>query len=135
MLSILPCGIYSCVPFSPYHYHWHGWILGFVSTATATQQHTRYISCPFTIFGISSISFPFLRPPPQVQLDFEFALLLLFAGDVSLNPGPGVRDLRLGTVNARSMRLLYLTLLPAGALTSQASLADHERNRRKILLI
>ena len=31
-------------------------------------------------------------------------MLLLLAGDVSLNPGPGVRGLRLGTVNARSMR-------------------------------
>ena len=45
-----------------------------------------------------------MRPPPRVQLDFEFSLLLLLAGDVSLNPGPGVPGLRLGTVNARSMR-------------------------------
>ena len=45
-----------------------------------------------------------MRPPPRVQLDFEFSLLLLLAGDVSLNPGPGVRGLHLGTVNARSMR-------------------------------
>ena len=45
-----------------------------------------------------------MRPPPRVQLDFEFSLLLLLAGDVILNPGPGVRGLRLGTVNARSMR-------------------------------
>ena len=62
-----------------------------------------------------------MRPSPRVQLDFEFSLLLLLAGDVSLNRGPGVRGLRLGTVNARSTRirlLLYLTLLPARALTS-----------------
>ena len=45
-----------------------------------------------------------MRPPPRVQLDIEFSLLLLLAGDVSLNPGPGVRGLRLETVNARSMR-------------------------------
>ena len=45
-----------------------------------------------------------IRLPPWVQLDFEFSLLLLLAGDVSLNPGPGGRGLRLGTVNARSMR-------------------------------
>ena len=45
-----------------------------------------------------------MRPPPRVQLDFEFSLLLLLAGDVSFNPGPGVRGLRLATVNARSMR-------------------------------
>ena len=45
-----------------------------------------------------------MRPPPSVQLDFEFSLLLLLAGDVSLNPGPGVRDLHLGAVNGRSMR-------------------------------
>ena len=44
-----------------------------------------------------------MRPSPRVQLDFEFSLLLLLAADVSLNPGPGVRGLRLGTVNARSM--------------------------------
>ena len=31
-------------------------------------------------------------------------LLLLLAGDVSLNPGPGVCGLHLGTVNAHSMR-------------------------------
>ena len=43
-------------------------------------------------------------PPPSVQLDFEFSLLLLLAGDASFNPGPGVRGFRLGTINARSMR-------------------------------
>ena len=43
-------------------------------------------------------------PPPRVQLDFDFSLLLLLGGDVSLNPGPGVRGLRLRTVNACSMR-------------------------------
>ena len=42
-------------------------------------------------------------PPPRVQLDFEFSLLLLLAGDVTLNPGPGVRGLHLATVNASSM--------------------------------
>ena len=45
-----------------------------------------------------------LCPPPRVPLDFEFFLLLLLAGDVSLHPGPGVHGLRLGTVNALSMR-------------------------------
>ena len=44
-----------------------------------------------------------MQPPPQVQLDFDFSLLLLLAEDVSLNPGPSVRGLRLGTVNAHSM--------------------------------
>ena len=43
-------------------------------------------------------------PPPRVRLNLDMSLLLLLAGDVSLNPGPGVRNLRLGTVNARSMR-------------------------------
>ena len=42
-------------------------------------------------------------PPPRVQLDFDFSLLFLPTGDVSLNPGPSVRGLRLRTVNARSM--------------------------------
>ena len=45
-----------------------------------------------------------MRPPPRVQLDFEFSLLLLLAGDVSLNPGPGVCGLRLETVKAHSMQ-------------------------------
>ena len=40
-----------------------------------------------------------MRPPPQVQLDFAFSLLLLLAGDVSLNRGP-----LLGTVDARSIQ-------------------------------
>ena len=43
-----------------------------------------------------------MRPPPQVQLDFDFSLLLLLTGDVSLNPGPSGHGLRLGTVNACS---------------------------------
>ena len=45
-----------------------------------------------------------MRPPPQVQLDFDFSLLLLLAGDVSPNPSPDMCGLRLGTVNARSIR-------------------------------
>ena len=62
-----------------------------------------------------------MRPPPRAQLDFEFSLLLLLAGDVSLNPGPGVHDLVLDLlmpVPCGIRRLLYLTLLPARALTS-----------------
>ena len=51
-----------------------------------------------------------MRPPPRVQLDFEFPLLLLLAGHVSLNPGPGVRGLRLGTVNAHSIQDKTLAL-------------------------
>ena len=43
-------------------------------------------------------------PPPRVQVDFDFSLLLLLAGDVSLSPGPSERGLRLGSVNAHSMR-------------------------------
>ena len=45
-----------------------------------------------------------MHPPPRVQLDFESSLLLLLAGDVSLNPGPVFRGLCLGTVDARSMQ-------------------------------
>ena len=44
------------------------------------------------------------RPPPPVQLDLDFSLLLILTGDVSLNPGPGVPGLHLGTINARSIR-------------------------------
>ena len=42
--------------------------------------------------------------PPHVKLNLGFSLLMLLAGDVSLNPGPAAPNLRLGTVNARSMR-------------------------------
>ena len=45
-----------------------------------------------------------MQPSRQVWLDFDFSLLRLRAGDVSLNPGPSVRGLRLGTVKARSIR-------------------------------
>ena len=44
-----------------------------------------------------------MRPPPRVRLNLDMSLLLLLAGDVSLNPGPGVRNLHLDTVNAHSM--------------------------------
>ena len=45
-----------------------------------------------------------MRLPPRVELNLGLSLLLLLAGDVSLNPGPVAPNLRLGTVNARSMR-------------------------------
>ena len=45
-----------------------------------------------------------MRLPPRVKLNLGLSLLLLLAGDVSLNPGPVAPNLRLGTVNARSMR-------------------------------
>ena len=45
-----------------------------------------------------------MRLPPRVKLNLVLSLLLLLAGDVSLNPGPVAPNLRLGTVNARSMR-------------------------------
>ena len=45
-----------------------------------------------------------MRLSPRVKLNLGLSLLLLFAGDVSLNPGPVAPNLRLGTVNARSMR-------------------------------
>ena len=48
-----------------------------------------------------------MRPPPRVQLDVDFSLLLLLAGDVSLNPG-----LHLGTFNAlRHSTKSYTTAL------------------------
>ena len=52
-----------------------------------------------------------MRPSPRVWLNFDMSLLLLLAGDVSLNPDSGVRGLRLGTVIVRSMGdkvLIYL---------------------------
>ena len=45
-----------------------------------------------------------MQPPPWVQLDFDFSLLLLLTADVSLNPGPSVRGLCLRTANAHSIR-------------------------------
>ena len=45
-----------------------------------------------------------MRLTPCVKLNLGLSLLLLLAGDVSLNPGPVAPNLRLGTVNAHSMR-------------------------------
>ena len=45
-----------------------------------------------------------MRLPPRVKLNIGLSLLLLLAGGVSLDPGPVAPNLRLGTVNARSMR-------------------------------
>ena len=45
-----------------------------------------------------------MRLPPRIKLNLGLSLLLLLAGDVSLNPGPVAPNLRLGTVSARSMR-------------------------------
>ena len=44
-----------------------------------------------------------MRPPPWAQLDFNFSLLHLIAGSVSLNPGPGVHGLCLRAINAYPM--------------------------------
>ena len=55
VLSILPCGFCSCVPFSPYHCHWHGGILGFTSIippgswCVTTTTHSLY-HVPFRHF-------------------------------------------------------------------------------------
>ena len=45
-----------------------------------------------------------MRLPPRVRLNLGLSQLLLLAGDASLNPGPVAPNLRLGTVNARSIR-------------------------------
>ena len=45
-----------------------------------------------------------MRLSPRVKLNLGMSLLLLLAGDVSLNPGPVRPNLRLATINARSMR-------------------------------
>ena len=45
-----------------------------------------------------------MQLPPRVKLNLSLSLVLLLAGNVSLNPGPVAPNLRLGTVNARSMR-------------------------------
>ena len=114
MLSILPCGFCSCVPFSSYHCHWHGGILAFASTippgswCVTTATHSLY-HVPFCHLWNHFHLFSFvatekMQPPPRVQLVFDFSLLLLLAGDVSLNPGPGVCGFHLGTVNARAMQ-------------------------------
>ena len=45
-----------------------------------------------------------MRLSHRVKLNLGLSLLLLLAGDVSLSPGPVAPNIRLGTVNARSMR-------------------------------
>ena len=42
-----------------------------------------------------------MLPPHRIWRNLAFFLILLLAGDVSLNPGPSVCGLCLGTVNAR----------------------------------
>ena len=44
-----------------------------------------------------------MRLPHRIKLNLGLSLLLLLAGDVSLNPDPVAPNLRLGTVNARSI--------------------------------
>ena len=45
-----------------------------------------------------------MRLPSRVKLGLSLFLILLLAGDVSLNPGPERPNLRLATINTRSMR-------------------------------
>ena len=45
-----------------------------------------------------------MQPPPRVRLNLDISLLLLLAGDACLNPGPGVCNRDLDTVNALSMQ-------------------------------
>ena len=73
------------------------------------QRFLCNISSPVTIIGANSVSFPPCKTgeyglPPRVKFNLGLSLLLLLAGDVSLNPGPVAPNLRPGTVNARSMK-------------------------------
>ena len=72
------------------------------------QRFFCNISSPVTIIRANSVSFPLCEQenalPPRVRLNLGLSLLLLLAGDVSLNPGPVAPNLHLRTVNARSMR-------------------------------
>ena len=45
-----------------------------------------------------------LLPIPRSTLTFKLAIILLLAGDVSLNPGPAVRSNILATTNVQSIR-------------------------------
>ena len=45
-----------------------------------------------------------LLPIPRCTPTLKLAILLLLAGDVSLNPGPIKRNIRLATTNVRSVR-------------------------------
>ena len=85
VLSILPRGFCSCVPFSPYHCPWHGGILGFVSTVptgswfVTTATHSLYHALSPSLESVPSLFLCCnrkMRPPPSVQLDFDFSLLL-----------------------------------------------------------
>ena len=78
-----------------------------------------------------------LLPLPRSRSDFSTALLLLLAGDVSVNPGP-THSLRVGTINARSMRDkapaisdLILTKI-IGHFGGHGDLAHHERNKGQL---
>ena len=96
MRLLLLCAL----PLSLYHCHWHGGIPAFASSVllrsrrVTTATHWLY-HVPFyhlwnqlhLLFLCGNRKMP---PPSRVQLDFDFSLLLLLAGDVSLNPDPRV---------------------------------------------
>ena len=73
-----------------------------------SQRFLCNTSSPVTIIRANSISFLCanrrMRLPPRVKLNLALSLLLLLARDVNLNPGPVAPNLRLATVNARSMK-------------------------------
>ena len=124
---ILLYAFYYCVPFSPCNCHWHGEIPAFASTVSPGSWHVTEITrclypVPFCYLWnpphrfLLFVNRKLPPPPPRVQFNFYFSLLLLLAGDVSLNPGSVVRGLCLGVFNAHSMQdkmpTLSVTLSP-----------------------
>ena len=80
-----------------------------VRVSACYYNNMLFISCAFSpsLVSIPSLflcSDRTMRPPLWERLNFDFSLLLLVTGDVSLNPNPSVHGLHLGTVNACSMR-------------------------------
>ena len=124
------CGFCSCVPFSPYHCPWRGGILGFASTippgswcVTATTHSLHYV--PFhhlwNQFHLSSCVATEKcahHPGSSLILTFlcSFYLLEMLVLILALVCVVFVSEL-LMPVPCGIRLLLYLTLLPARALT------------------
>ena len=72
---------------------------------SSTYENTTF----FVLFTQLAMSYSLfnrkLLPIPRSTPTFKLAIVLLLAGDVSLNPGPAVKgDIRLATTNCRSIR-------------------------------
>ena len=87
-----------------------GFCISCPSRAAECYHNDSYVISPALSPSLERIPSLFLcanrriRLPSRVKLNLGLFLFLLHAGDASLNPGPVPPNLRLGTVNAHSMR-------------------------------